>query len=327
MANIGIMIEGQEGLTWDRLFRIASAVEALGFESLFRSDHLAALDGFAERDALALWPSLAALALRTQRLRFGPLVCSVTFEHPALLAKMAAAVDVLSGGRLELGLGAGWYAGEHRMFGFDFPAFRTRLQRLDEAAQIITALWTGQPVSFAGQHYRLEQAQVHPVPAQRPLPLIMGGKNRRHTLPIIARHATDWNCTYVGVDRFRELSQALDEHCLAIGRDPRTLRRSLMIPFVIGRDEPGLQRRIDAQRATFPSLPATPTEWRAAGFIGGSPAEVVEQLRAFEAAGVVRFLLQHNDLDDLDSLELLASDVLPRFAGAGSSAATQPPSA
>jgi alkanesulfonate monooxygenase SsuD/methylene tetrahydromethanopterin reductase-like flavin-dependent oxidoreductase (luciferase family) len=223
-------------------------------------------------------------------------------------------VDVLSGGRLELGLGAGWYAGEHRMFGFDFPGFHARLQRLDEAAQVIKALWTGNPISFAGKHYRLEQAEAHPVPAQRPVPLILGGKNRQHTLPIIARHASEWNCTYVGVDRFRELSAALDEHCLAIGRDPHSLRRSLMIPFVISLDEASLERRIDAQRAMFPGLPATLAEWRAAGFIGGRPAEVVEQLRAFEAAGVARFLLQQNDLDDLDSLALLASDVMPHVA-------------
>src|SRR5438309_2146455 len=117
MSPLGIMIEGQEGLTWDRFFRVAVVVEDLGFESLFRSDHLTALDGDSKRNSLALWPSLGVLAARTHRLRFGPLVCAVTFHHPALLAKNAAAVDQLSGGRFELGLGAGWYGGEHRRFG------------------------------------------------------------------------------------------------------------------------------------------------------------------------------------------------------------------
>ncbi|MBI3762179.1 MAG: LLM class flavin-dependent oxidoreductase, partial [Chloroflexi bacterium] len=127
MSNIGIMIEGQEDLTWDRLFRLARAVEDLGFESLFRSDHLTALDGDSKRASLALWPSLTALALRTSRIHFGPMVCSMTFRHPAIAARMAASVDALSGGRFELGIGAGWNEGEHRMFGIDFPPYKTRL--------------------------------------------------------------------------------------------------------------------------------------------------------------------------------------------------------
>ncbi len=125
MAELGIMIEGQEDLTWERFFRLAEAVEDLGFASLFRSDHLTALQGQSKRESLALWPSLTALALRTKRIRFGPMVCSMTFRHPAMVAKMAASVSVLSGGRLDLGLGAGWYAGEHDMFGHSFPKYST----------------------------------------------------------------------------------------------------------------------------------------------------------------------------------------------------------
>src|SRR5437667_223201 len=150
MSQLGIMIEGQEDMDWQRFFRLADAVEALGFESLFRSDHLTALDGFTERASLALWPSLAALAARTQRIRFGPLVCSITFHHPALLAKNAAAVDQLSGGRFELGLGAGWYVGEHRKFGVPYPPYAARLEMLGEGAHVIQALWAGGPVSFSG---------------------------------------------------------------------------------------------------------------------------------------------------------------------------------
>jgi alkanesulfonate monooxygenase SsuD/methylene tetrahydromethanopterin reductase-like flavin-dependent oxidoreductase (luciferase family) len=142
--------------------------------------------------------------------------------------------------------------------------------------------------------------------------MIMGGKGDK-TLQIVAKHASEWNCSYVGLDVFREKSQRLDEHCQALGRDPTTLRRSLMIPFVIGRDEAALQKRIERHRATFATLPATYADWRAAGFLGGSASQLLDQLKAFEAAGIARFMLQHNDLDDLDSLGLLAAEVLPHF--------------
>jgi len=313
VASLGIMIEGQEDLSWQRLFRLAQAVEDLGFESLFRSDHLIALEGAAGRAALALWPSLTALALRTRRIRFGPLVCSMTFRHPAEVAMMAASVDELSGGRFELGIGAGWFRGEHRMFGISFPPYRTRLEMLDEAAQVIRALWSGQAASFEGRHYRLQQAQAIPTPAQAQPPLILGGKNEQHTLPLVARHASEWNCTYMSVADFAQKSWVLDECCRAIGRDPASLRRSIMTPFAIGKSGAEVQDRIAAHCRMFPNLPATLAEWRTAGYVVGTPAEVVDQLRAFEAAGVNRFLLQHNDLDDINSLELLAGQVLPQF--------------
>ncbi len=306
------MIEGQEGLTWERLFRLAEAVEQLGFESLFRSDHLTSLESGPKRATLALWPSLTALALRTRRLRFGPLVCSMTFRQPALLAQMAAAVDELSGGRLDLGLGAGWYAGEHRMFGIRFPPYAERLQMLEEGAQVIQALWRGGSATSAGRHYGLAAAESYPLPRQRPIPVIMGGKGHK-TLQVVAQYAAEWNCSYVGLPVFQEKSRALDAACQSIGRDLATLRRSLMLPFVIGRDRAAVQRGIDAQRAMFPSLPGNLADWLAAGFIGGHPEQVIDQLRAWAAAGCSRFMLQHNDLDNLDALELLAGEVLPHL--------------
>ncbi|MBI3760833.1 MAG: LLM class flavin-dependent oxidoreductase, partial [Chloroflexi bacterium] len=226
---------------------------------------------------------------------------------------MAASVDALSGGRFELGIGAGWNEGEHRMFGIDFPPYKTRLEMLDEGAQVIKALWSGKPATFAGKHYRLEGAEAYPLPAQSPPPLIMGGKGEKRTLRIVATHATEWNCSYSGIEIFRHKSRVLDEHCAAIGRDPMTLRRSMMIPFVLGRDDKAIQRNIDAHRRMFPSLPATLDDWLARGFPGGSPSQMVDQLKALEEAGAARFMLQHNDLDDLATLELLASEVLPHF--------------
>jgi F420-dependent oxidoreductase-like protein len=311
MAEIGIMLEGQEDLSWDRFFRIAEAVERLGFAFLFRSDHFVSFSN-PKRETLALWPSLTALALRTQRIRFGPMVCSMTFRHPAEVAKMAAAISVLSGGRLDLGLGAGWFKGEHEMYGYDFPPYFTRLEMLDEGATVIKALWSGQTTTFEGKHYQLKAAENYPLPIESSPTIIMGGKGEK-TLRIIAKHATEWNFTYAGVEAFQQKSTELDENCAALGRDPATLRRSLMIPFVIGQDEASVQRRIDGQRGMFSSLPATFADWHEAGLVGGTPQQLLDQLKAFEAAGIQRFMLQHNDLDDLESLELMAREVLPHF--------------
>ncbi len=312
MTRIGIMIEGQEDLNWERWFRLADAVETLGFESLFRSDHLVALQGAANRDTLALWPSLTALALRTKRIRFGPLVSPMTFRHPAIVAKSAAAVSLLAEGRLDLGLGAGWNTFEHQMYGLDYPRYGIRLEMLDEGATVIKALWSGETTSFAGKHYQLNDALSYPLPSA-PLPtVIMGGKGEK-TLQIVAKHADEWNFTYEPVANFRAKSAQLDAACETIGRDPASLRRSVMIPFAIGRDERVVQGCIDAHCRMFSELPNNIADWCAAGFIGGAPDQVIEQLQAFVDAGVSRFMLQQNDLDDIASLELLASEVLPHF--------------
>ena len=301
MADIGIMVEGQEHMTWERFLGLAKTVEELGFDSLFRSDHLTALGGEKERESLALWPSLTALALETKRIRFGPMVCSMTFRHPAMLAKMAASVSDLSGGRLDLGLGAGWYQGEHEMFGIDFPRYGTRLKMLDEGTQVIRMLFGDEPANFEGEFFQLKNAATYPKP--RDLAIIMGGKGEK--TQVVARHADEWNCSYIGVDVFREKSQQLDANCEAIGRDPATLRRSLMIPFVIARDKKDIQTRIDAHRRMFSDLPKDLASWQQAGFIGGPQQQVLDQMKVFEEAGISRFMLQHNDLDDTDSLALL----------------------
>ena len=314
MAAIGIMLEGQEDLTWDRWLRLVEVVEGLGFESLFRSDHLTALENFPRRESLELWTSLAVLAERTERLRFGPLVCPLTFHHPVHLARRAASLDTLSGGRFELGIGAGWFRAEHWKYGLTFPPLGERLDRLAEGARVIEALWSGQPTTLEGKYYWLDDAETYPLPVQQPMPLIIGGKGERRTLRLVAEHATEWNCSYAAVDTFRRLSLILDEHCDAVGRDPLGLRRSVMIPFVIGRTPNEIQGRIDAHRAMFPSLPTNLDDWLMEGFLGGTPAALVDQIGVFVAAGCERFMLQHNDLDDLASLELLAAKVLPHVA-------------
>ena len=308
MVEMGIMVEGQENMTWERYLGLARTVEELGFDSFFRSDHLTALDGSNDRQSLALWPSLSVLASQTKRIRFGPMVCSMTFRHPAILAKMAASVSELSNGRLDLGLGAGWYKEEHEMFGIDFPPYGTRLKMLDEGAQVIRLLFATEPANFNGEFYQLTNAMTYPKPKN--LAIIMGGKGKK-TLEVVARNADEWNCSYVGVEAFKDKSRQLDINCEAIDRDPLTLHRSVMIPFVIARNESDLQKRIHAHRLMFSDLPGDLSAWHRAGFIGGTPQQVIDQLTGFEQAGVTRFMLQHNNLDDIDSLTLLAEEVLP----------------
>jgi F420-dependent oxidoreductase-like protein len=308
MLDVGIMVEGQESMTWDRFLGLARTVEELGFDSFFRSDHLTALGGAKDRPSLALWPSLSALALQTERIRFGPMVCSMTFRHPAILAKMAASVSVLSNGRLDLGIGAGWYREEHEMFGIDFPRYEPRLKMLDEGTQVIRFLFATEPANFNGEFYKLNDAMTYPKPKK--LTVIMGGKGKK-TLEVVARNADEWNCSYVGVEVFKDKSRQLNTNCESIGRDPLTLRRSLMIPFVIARSESELQECIDAHRLMFSNLPEDLSAWHRAGFIGGTPQQVIDQLKEFQQAGVTRFMLQHNNLDDIESLTLLAEEVLP----------------
>lgn len=311
-AEIGLMVEGQEGLTWARWATLLDRAEELGFASLHRSDHLTGIEGDPDRPTLSLWPSLTMAALRTDRLRFGPLVSPMTFLPPALVATMAMDLDTLSGGRPDLGLGAGWNAHEHAMFGLPYPRYPERLALLDEAAQAIRALWSGEPSSLDGDHLTLREAEVHPRPTSTAPTLVLGGKGPR-TLAIVARHATEWNCSYEGVETFREKGAELDRRCEELGRDPATLRRSVMVPFVIGRDDTEVAAAIAGHRRTFSGLPTDLDAWIAAGFVGGTPERVVERLGAFVDAGASRFMLQHNDLDDLASLERLATEVLPHF--------------
>jgi alkanesulfonate monooxygenase SsuD/methylene tetrahydromethanopterin reductase-like flavin-dependent oxidoreductase (luciferase family) len=165
--RFGIMLEGQEGLTWDHWHRIAARVEASGLDSLWRSDHFFSVMGAVERDSLETWASLAVLADRTRRLRFGPLVCSMTFRAPALLARMAAAVDQLGDGRLELGVGAGWYEREHQAFGIPFPPVKERMDRLEEGIEVLRRLWGPDPARFEGRYWQLRDAVCRPNPASR----------------------------------------------------------------------------------------------------------------------------------------------------------------
>jgi F420-dependent oxidoreductase-like protein len=311
--RVGIMIEGQEGLTWERWLRLVQAAEDMGYESLCRSDHLTGLAGDSKRPSLDTWTSLTVLATRTRRIRFGPLVSPVTFYHPALLAKMAVALDTLSNGRMDLGLGGGWNEHEHAMFGIPLPPVKERLDRLEAAARYIRALGVGEPVTLEQPHYPLRKAENYPLPTHGRLRLIVGGRGEQRTLRIAAEFADEWNVTRVDPDGFRHKREVLAKHCAAVRRDPESIERSLMIPLAIGRDRADVAQRIAAARASFPQMPADEEAWRRASYLAGSPAEVVASLETWAAAGVQRVMLQMLDMEDLAAIELFARHVLPQL--------------
>ena len=312
--RVGIMIEGQEGLTWDRWLRLIHAAEDLGYESLCRSDHLTGLNGQSRRPSLETWTSLTVLATRTRRIRFGPVVSPLTFYHPAFLAKMGVALDTLSQGRFDLGIGGGWNEHEHAMFGVRMPPMKERLDRLECAARYIRALGAGQPVTLEQAHYPLREAENYPLPTHGRLRLLVGGRGEKRTLRIAAEFADEWNATRVDPAGFRHKREVLAAHCAAVGRDPDTVQRSLMVPMAIGRDHAAVARRIAAARAIFPVLPEDEAAWRAASFLAGSPEEIGAALGEWEAAGVERVLLQMLDQEDIAALETFARDVLPHLA-------------
>jgi len=299
------MIEGQDGLTWPRWQRLAAAAEDLGFAGLYRSDHYTNANP-PDKDSLELWVSLTWLAGHTQRLEFGPLVSPVSFRHPTHTARMAAAVDDLSGGRLTLGLGAGWQAREHEHFGWQLLDVPARFARFAEGLEVVTRLLNSDaPVDFDGAYYRLREAILLPRPA-RPggPPILIGGNGPRRTLPLVARYASEWNGVFLAPADFAERNRQLDALLRAAGREPASVRRSLMVGCVFGRDAADLAARA-ARRGT------TADKLRATGKLAvGDGAEMADQLAAWSAAGVQRIMLQWLDLDDLDGIAALAHAVL-----------------
>jgi F420-dependent oxidoreductase-like protein len=244
--DLALMIEGQAGLNWPRWQRMAQAAEDLGFAGLYRSDHFTNANP-PDQDSLELWISLAWLASHTRRIEFGPLVSPVSFRHPVITARMAAAVDDLSGGRLQLGLGAGWQTREHANYGFDLLDVPSRMARFEEGVEVVTRLLRSDtPVSYSGMFYRLNEAILLPRP-QRPggPPMMIGGG--RLVLPLVARYAQEWNVTFKTPERFAALNAKLDEVLAQQGRPAAEVRRSIMTRPIYARDAAALQTRV----ATF----------------------------------------------------------------------------
>lgn len=300
--EIALMIEGQNGLNWERWKRIVLAVEELGFVGLYRSDHFTNPQA-PDLDALELWVSLTWLASNTKRIEFGPLVSPVSFRHPVWTAKVATAIDDLSNGRLQLGLGAGWQEREHTHYGFDLLDIPQRKARFQEALEVVThLLHSDEPVTFNGTYYHLQEATLMPRPqrAGGPPIVIGGGKS---ILPFAARYASEWNVAFVPVSKFATLNTHLDQLLEKEGRHPRDVRRSLMTMVVFGRDEQEVQHKLQSSGKTAEAL-------QSSGILVGTASEIKAQLDHLSSAGVQRVMLQWLDLDDMAGLEAMAQSIV-----------------
>jgi F420-dependent oxidoreductase-like protein len=303
-----IFTEPQQGATYDDQLAVAREAEALGFDAFFRSDHylhmgdVSGLPGPTDS-----WVTLAGLARDTGRIRLGTLVTAATFRLPGVLAISVAEVDQMSGGRVELGLGTGWYDDEHRAYGIPFPSVGERFERLEEQLEIVTGLWgtpEGERFSYQGRHYQLSDSPARPKPVQSPRPpLIVGGWGSTRTPRLAARFADEFNVPFSPLDVFRNQRATVSEACERAGRDPATMLWSAALVLCVGKDDDEFLRRAAA-------IGRQPEELRRDG-VAGTVSEAVDRLGAFAEAGADRVYLQVLDLGDLEHLRLVASDVTP----------------
>ncbi len=298
------MIEGQAGLTWERWQDIAAIAEEAGFAGLYRSDHfLNTIGPGPDQPTLELWASLTWLASHTERIRFGPLVSPVSLRHPVITAWTAAAVHDLSGGRLRLGLGAGWVEREHTAYGFSMLPLKQRFDRFQEALEVVTRLLKqDQPQTFKGAYYELNQADLRPRPVAGGPAIIIGGNGPLRTLPLAARYADEWNGVGSNPDRYARLSGQLDDLIRSSGREPSSVRRTVMMRVVSGVSEEVIQRKLGG--------PLPPSMSRS-GAIVGLPEQVAEQLAGLKQAGAAEAMLQWIEIDDLEGLRALGEKVIP----------------
>ncbi|MCP2262378.1 alkanesulfonate monooxygenase [Streptoalloteichus tenebrarius] len=306
-----IFTEPQQGATYDDLLRVARCAEDAGYDAFFRSDHYLKMGSVTgEPGPTDAWITLAGLARETSRLRLGTLMTAATFRHPGPLAITVAQVDHMSGGRIEFGLGAGWFTEEHTAYGIPFPDTRERFDRYAEQLEIITGLWetpAGQTYTFRGRHYELVDAPALPKPAQRPRPpVLVGGLGARRTPALAARFADEFNLPFVDADTAAAQFDRVAAACAEIGRDATEITRSAALVVCVGRDEAEVARRADA-------IGREVEELRLNGLCG-TPAEVADKLADYrERTGLQRVYLQVLDLSDLDHVELIAAEVAPRF--------------
>ncbi|THA41049.1 LLM class F420-dependent oxidoreductase [Streptomyces sp. A1547] len=305
--DLRIFTEPQQGASYDTLLTVAKATEDLGFDAFFRSDHylrMGSADGLpGPTDA---WITLAGLARETRRIRLGTLMTAGTFRLPGVLAIQVAQVDQMSGGRIELGLGAGWFEEEHKAYGIPFPA--ERMARLEEQLAIVTGLWATEPgatFDYAGTHYRVEKSPALPKPAQAKVPVLIGGHGAKRTPRLAARYADEFNMPFASIadsDRqFGRVRRAAEE----AGRGAEDLVYSNALVVCVGKDDAEVARRAAAIGRDVDELKANG--------LAGSPAEVVEKIGAYAAVGSSRVYLQLLDLDDLDHLELISAQVLSQL--------------
>lgn len=307
--DLRIFTEPQQGAAYADLLRVAQTTEAAGFDGFFRSDHYRAMGGPGLPGPTDAWTTLSALAVQTERIALGTLVTSATFRLPGPLAIAVAQADQMSGGRIEFGLGAGWFFSEHTGYGIPFPSMGERFARLAEQLEIITGLWAtpvGEAFSFAGEHYTVVDSPALPKPA-RPVPVIVGGMGPKRTPRLAARFATEFNVPFTPLDAAIEQFARVDAACTDAGRDPAGLVRSVAHTIIAGRDDAEVARRAAA-------IGRDVSDPRAAGLVGtaGQLVDTLGQWR--DKAGVTRAYLQVLDLADLDHLEFVAAEVAPQLA-------------
>lgn len=305
--ELRIFTEPQQGATYDDLLAVAREAEALGFAAFFRSDHYLHMGGEPGPGSTDAWITLAGLARDTTTIRLGTLVTSATFRLPGPLAVSVATVDAMSGGRVELGLGAGWFDAEHTGFGIPFPATGERFDRLEEQLEIITGLWATEPggsFDHAGEHYQVVAGNGLPKPVQSPRPpIVIGGHGPKRTPNLAARFADEFNVPFAQVGPTGSQFGVVRAACEAIGRAPSELTCSAAQVVCVGADEAEVARRAAA-------IGREVDELREHG-LAGTPQEVVDKVATFAEAGATRLYLQVLDLADLDHLRLIARDVLP----------------
>ena len=306
MTQIGLMIEGQFGLTWERWQRLLKAAEDYGFQCVFRSDHFTI--GPPDMESLETFVSLTYAASNTKRIEFGSLVAPTTFRHPAMTTRMAAAIDDLSGGRLVLGLGVGWHEREHKQFGVPFYDKAIRFEMFEDALEITTRLLKSDvPVSYTGKHFSLDEAILLARPQRPGGPrLLIGGNGPKRTLPLVAYYADEWNAVGIAASEVKTRNTLLDNLLTECGRKPSDVKRSFMSRIFYGKTDADLQAKL-AKESGSPQTDADPNH-----FVG-TGSQVVDQISKFVEAGVERFMLQWNEFDDLAGIESLAKEVLPHF--------------
>jgi F420-dependent oxidoreductase-like protein len=303
-----VFTEPQQGASYDDLLTVAREAEALHFDAFFRSDHYLAMGpGTGEPGPTDAWVTLAGLARETERIRLGTLVTAGTFRLPGPLAIAVAQVDAMSGGRVELGLGSGWFEQEHLAYGIPFPSVSERFGRLEEQLAVVTGLWStpvGERFSHDGRYYQLTDSPALPKPVQQPgPPVIIGGWGKRRTPALAARYAAEFNVPFPPVKDFAPQVAAVSAACEEAGRDPSTMTWSAAVVLCCGEDEAAFRRRAEA-------IGREPGELRDNG-LAGTVSEVTDQLGAFVEAGAQRMYLQVLDLADLDHLRLVAEQVAP----------------
>jgi F420-dependent oxidoreductase-like protein len=304
--QLRVFTEPQQGATYDDVLAVAQATERLGFDAFFRSDHYLAMAGDGLPGPTDAWTTLAGIARETSRIRLGTLVTSATFRHPGVLAIQVAQVDQMSGGRVELGLGAGWFEREHAAYGIPFP--RNRFDYLTEQLEVVTGLWrtpVGETFSYDGDHYRLVDSPALPKPTQDRVPVIVGGGGPKRTPALAARFASEYNAAFPAFDEVHGLFSRVRDAASDVGRDPDDLVYSAALVLCVGTDEAEFRRRAEA-------IGREPDELREHG-IAGTVDEAVDALGRLREAGASRVYLQTLDLHDIDHLELVAQEVAPRL--------------